>query len=771
MMSPRSDRSTPPRASAVACASFCLAALQCAPVGSSATAPAAPASSAAEPAPKPTAAASAADAGAPAAESEPKFDFEAMLKRERRELPQGPLLDPKGRWRGSMEARLPPVVVDRGDHVSIRTNIGTKHEMRCEVHEGQLNPGVTVATLLAAAVGAVALEDASVYRVGSSPQGPILFVDARYVTRDEATRRGGELKLAVSPGAMFSFICLHDEPGYRDSFARIVEGMIRSFETREPDRAPHYSAIWQLQVGEAKTGYSWERVFIEPDGSISSFAFDVMLAPLASGKLGIHDYMAAEVHDQRGIVQGNFLSYAGPAKAYEVALSRQEGGAYSAKGDVDGKPIDSRFTPRGPLGSGYEVLLQLERARLGAGTTAFRLDEYRPRLDPKRTQSAEYAFDASSGTLTRREGSSSDSWSIANGLPNGSRATVGPNTFVGSIVAQQSVLGSEPGMLRGSLPTPDAQAPLPLAERRRALATRVFAETDHTPAKAPPAGVFTKVTYPAPLGANVAYVTPPRPGPKRAAVIWIGGGLDWNIGDIAWRSAPREDDRSARAFRDAGLVLMLPALRGSNENPGRNECFLGEVDDLIAARDHLASRDDVDPERVYLAGHATGGTLALLAAASSDRFRAVFAFTPVADARQYGTVSGGGCLPAEAAAEELALRAPLNFVGSIRTPTFVFEGGAGGGAESFEVLRAAASSSVHFAVIPDVDSKSIVAPGTEAIARAIVAGQVDEAHLAFHAKPGARAAKPAAAAAPAKPDAAKPPAKPAIPPAPSSAPR
>jgi acetyl esterase/lipase len=308
--------------------------------------------------------------------------------------------------------------------------------------------------------------------------------------------------------------------------------------------------------------------------------------------------------------------------------------------------------------------------------------------------------------------------------------------------------------MRGTLPVPDAQTPLPLAERRRAFTTKVFAETDRTPAKTPPPGVLSKVTYPAPLGQNVAYVTAPRPGPKRPAVVWIGGGLDWSIGDVAWRPASREDDRSARAFRDAGLVLMLPALRGSNENPGQNECFFGEVDDVIAAANHLSSRADVDGERIYLAGHATGGTLALLAAASSDRFRAVFAFGPVGDARQYGTVTGGGCLPVEAAPEELALRAPVNFVGSIRTPTFVFEGGSGSGAEAFESLRSAAASSVHFAVVSGLDSKSILAPGTEAIARAILAGQVDEAHLVIKPKPATAAPRPTAAAP--KPPAAAP---------------
>lgn len=657
-----------------------------------------------------------------------------MLRRERPALPLAPVMDPRGRWRGSMEARLAPLVVDREDHVSIRANVGTKSELRCEVHEGQLNPGLTIANLLGAAAGAIQIENAAIYRVGSAGGAPVLLVRARYVTRGDAPL-GGELKVAVSPGPTFSFVCMHDEPGYSESFGRIVEGLVRSFETSEPSRKPHYSAIWQYQVGEAKTGYSWERAFIDPDGSISTYAFDVVMAQLASGELRIRDYMAAELHDASGIVRGNFLSYYGTTKAYELELARAGSGAYTAKGSVEGKPVETRLTPRGPLGSNYELLLRLEQARLGAGPSTFRLDEFRPRVDPTRAPSVEYALDASLGTLTRREGANAETFSVANGLPRGSRVTSGPNTFVGSIVEQHSALGSTPGVTRGTLPAPAAGTPFPLAERRSKLTTRVFAETEHTPAKAPPAGVLAKVTYPAPLGANVAYVTPQRPGPKRPAVVWIGGGLDWSIGEVAWRSAPREKDRSARAFREAGLVLMLPALRGSNENPGQNECFLGEVDDLIAAADELAKRADVDPEQIYLAGHATGATLALLAAASTERFRAVFAFGPLADARQYGTVSGGGCLPQDAAPEELALRAPVNFMGSIRTPTFVFEGGAGSGAEAFDALQAVASSSVHFAVVPGLDATSILAPGTETVARAIRAGKIDEANLVIRAKP------------------------------------
>jgi hypothetical protein len=50
---------------------------------------------------------------------------------------------------------------------------------------------------------------------------------------------------------------------------------------------------------------------------------------------------------------------------------------------------------------------------------------------------------------------------------------------------------------------------------RKALKTKVGeGQRDDTPAPEPPAGVFEKVTYTAPLGRNVAYVTPVRPGAR-----------------------------------------------------------------------------------------------------------------------------------------------------------------------------------------------------------------------------------------------------------------
>jgi acetyl esterase/lipase len=95
------------------------------------------------------------------------------------------------------------------------------------------------------------------------------------------------------------------------------------------------------------------------------------------------------------------------------------------------------------------------------------------------------------------------------------------------------------------------------------------------------------------------------------------------------------------------------------------------VEDVLAAAEFLAKQPGIDPQRIYLGGHSTGGTLALLAAAASPRFRAVFAFGPVSRISNYGleilTYSGANL-------NEHRLRDPENWIHLIHSPTYVLEG-------------------------------------------------------------------------------------------------
>ena len=110
------------------------------------------------------------------------------------------------------------------------------------------------------------------------------------------------------------------------------------------------------------------------------------------------------------------------------------------------------------------------------------------------------------------------------------------------------------------------------------------------------------MTYPAPSGNLAAYLSPdPGDGRKHPAIIWITGGDCNSIGDV-WTPAPLDNDQTAAAYREAGIIMFFPSLRGGNNNPGVKEGFLGEVNDVLAALKYLKNQSYVDANRIYLGG-------------------------------------------------------------------------------------------------------------------------------------------------------------------------
>jgi dipeptidyl aminopeptidase/acylaminoacyl peptidase len=162
----------------------------------------------------------------------------------------------------------------------------------------------------------------------------------------------------------------------------------------------------------------------------------------------------------------------------------------------------------------------------------------------------------------------------------------------------------------------------PLARARNAFKTQLSFSGSTTAAPTPPARVFRKITYPSAVGPLGAYLSlDPQDGSRHPAIIWLTGG-DCNSIDDVWGPSPSNNDQTAAAYRNTGVLMMFPSLRGGNNNPGRHEGFYGEVDDVLAAYDYLSHLPYVDSTRIYLGGHSTGGTLALLTAEFRNPFRA-----------------------------------------------------------------------------------------------------------------------------------------------------
>ena len=264
--------------------------------------------------------------------------------------------------------------------------------------------------------------------------------------------------------------------------------------------------------------------------------------------------------------------------------------------------------------------------------------------------------------------------------------------------------------------------PASLAEVRRGFRTRlILQEQAGRPVPWPPEGILEIIKYPSPAGELSAYYgRPPADPRKHPAMVWLMGSLDNSIDNRAWLPAPADKDESASVFREAGIPILYPSLRGGNDNPGFIENFYGEVDDILAARDWLAAQPNIDPARIYLGGHDTGGTLALLAAECGGAFRGVFAFGPVYGPRGYDTHHLFYDLGDEM---ETYLRAPYIWLDGVTGPTFVFEGVVGEG--RLPALKAMAANNrngnVHFYPVANATHVGVLQPVSRLIARKILA--------------------------------------------------
>jgi dienelactone hydrolase len=162
-----------------------------------------------------------------------------------------------------------------------------------------------------------------------------------------------------------------------------------------------------------------------------------------------------------------------------------------------------------------------------------------------------------------------------------------------------------------------------------------------------------------------AYLShPAKDGRKRPAVLLLHGGFAFGEGQ--WEMT--------RPFRDAGFVVMMPVLRGENGQPGDFTLFYDEVDDVLAAANTLAALPSVDPGRIYVCGHSVGGTLTLLAAMASNRFRAASSISGSPDLKSYLRVSRVQVPFDVSDNREARLRSPVAYATSFKCPVRLFHG-------------------------------------------------------------------------------------------------
>lgn len=283
-----------------------------------------------------------------------------------------------------------------------------------------------------------------------------------------------------------------------------------------------------------------------------------------------------------------------------------------------------------------------------------------------------------------------------------------------------------------------AAAPSTLAAARGGFVTKTDGTSDISELVVPPGG--EKVEYPAAPGKLRGWLVKPQgasAAKKTGAMVWLTGGFPpGGMDKTTWEHADAANDQTARQYLDAGLVLFFPTFRGTAGNPGTQDSFFGEVDDVAAAVAYVKTLDFVDPQRVWLGGHSTGATLALLAAEAQVKARGVIAFGAAHDVCTYGQ----GQLRFDVVKpRECELRSPVKWLDGITVPTWLIEGEGGNAASLTKLREANKNPKVAFALVAGAGHFDVLAPVNAAVAKQLAAGDLAPAakvpQEAFDARP------------------------------------
>lgn len=163
---------------------------------------------------------------------------------------------------------------------------------------------------------------------------------------------------------------------------------------------------------------------------------------------------------------------------------------------------------------------------------------------------------------------------------------------------------------------------------------------------------------------------------------------------LAGKALDDDDMAEHIPYVQAGFAVVAFSIDGDpryTDQPYRKfrDSFGGMVNARNALEFALAKAPEVDPERIFIAGHSSAGTLALLYAEHEPRLKGCVAYMPV-----YDVVSALGNSPAlrtvdPDAPQFLSRSSPRSFADRLRCPVFLFGSEKDGNVPVATVRRAA----------------------------------------------------------------------------------
>lgn len=293
-------------------------------------------------------------------------------------------------WRAYLEAAGPPEVETQEGYLAITANLGWESDVYCFVYGEMIDAGGSSKALIGEAAKAVDFQQLTPYRLDHVGLEPVLSIRGLYHVEQDGVLATGDYKLTVVPRAEHPLICIHDAPGYAQSFARVTTEFAKSFEFEHTTPDPLRGELWSMSLEDMPIGFTKRSTYALKDGNFRTVTITARFLPTSPGELAFEDHVSVVNSDSDGaIVSAKYVSLENGETDIEMDLEKSKQG-YNYAGTIQGKNVQGTFRAAQPLMSRDGLERRLKKLARDNKKSKFELLEYVPSIDPTQPSKVSY---------------------------------------------------------------------------------------------------------------------------------------------------------------------------------------------------------------------------------------------------------------------------------------------------------------------------------------------------------------------------------------------
>lgn len=259
---------------------------------------------------------------------------------------------------GWFKAQLPGKVVGAIEKIEgsypMELDIGSDTNVFCEVFPEGIDLANTLrATLdtslesIKASQGKLAARALESLDAGS--YGPVPYISLSWLYRVAGPDgpQVGALKQVVMVKDGTAIYCIHNELGYKRTFANLAQAFAESLVSQLPPGAPHYQEISVASMSGSEVGVTLSRLEREADGVTRALQLTALFVATDDGKIQAHDSRHTNwIRADGTLVNSVSNEFTNGEVSESLELKRTEGGGWSVQGEVQGKAVKTSL-PKG----------------------------------------------------------------------------------------------------------------------------------------------------------------------------------------------------------------------------------------------------------------------------------------------------------------------------------------------------------------------------------------------------------------------------------------